>query len=76
MSPDLDLTCGPLPIVTALGVFVPSKNSQNPQTKFYIRQEPKTWLSHSVSELSSFIAVMLYQTSSTCDSEYFVHLHG
>lgn len=62
------LACGPLPVATAIGIFV---HQDGTQKDFCILQEPKAWLSHSVSEPSSSIALCL-----TLDSEYFVHLLG
>ena len=55
-----DRICGPLPLVTALGVFQSfprDANQQQPSkvTEYYIPQESKAWLSHSVSQPSSSV---------------------
>jgi len=52
--------CGPLPLITALGVAVlPTSKTQNAHIEHYIPQDPKAWPSHSVSNHPGFVPLSL-----------------
>ena len=51
--------CGPLPLVAALGVAVLDPGAMAPVVTRYVLQDPKAWLSHSVSMPSGVVLLSL-----------------